>query len=237
MSRHNITGSNQTAFDADVLSIRECFSHRGSADARLRCVSRIHGNQLPTSVLSFVGDFCNEGSPASIVNRLGQHSSRQPFDVQVFDNDCAEVSNEPEGLPMLILISQSPDSSMNLLKQSNCCTSPITAFLTPSGTPLCSPKSCLSLLIPTRMGNLRAVGQRSERRKTYVDTDGVIQSRKQFPPAPPMCCCTTTWARSMARSAPGASRAAAWAASARRSPRRRWKRVRRSAPAPRSPIS
>jgi hypothetical protein len=135
---------------------------------------------LPTSVLSFVGDFCNEGSPASIVNRLGQHSSRQPFDVQVFDNDCAEVSNEFEGLPMLVLISQSPDSSMNLLKQSNCFTSPITAFLTPSGTPLCSPKSCLSLLIPTRIGNLRAVGQRSERLKTYVHTDCVIQSRKQF---------------------------------------------------------
>ena len=81
---------------------------------------------------------------------------------------------------MLILISQAPDSSMHLLKQSNCCRSPITAFLTPSGTPLCSAKSCLSLLIPTRIGNLRAVGQRSERRKTYVDTDGVIQSSKQF---------------------------------------------------------
>lgn len=163
-----------------MFSIRECFSHRGSADARLRCASRIHCNQLPTSVLSFVGDFCNEGSPASIVNRLGQHSSRQPFDVQVFDNDCAEVSNEFEGPPMLILISQSPDSSMNLLKQSNSFTSPITAFLTPSGTPLCSPKSCLSLLIPTRIGNLRGVGQRSERLKTYVDTDCVIQSRKQL---------------------------------------------------------
>ena len=35
--------------------------------------------------------------------------------------------------------------------------------------------------------------------------------------APPTCCCITTWATSTIRSAPGVSRAAAWARSARRS--------------------
>ena len=53
-------------------------------------------------------------------------------------------------------------------------------------------------------------------------------------PAPPTCCCTTTWARSTARSAPGASPRAATARSARRSPPRRGPPARRSAPKRRS---
>ncbi len=51
--------------------------------------------------------------------------------------------------------------------------------------------------------------------------------------ARPMCCCITIWARSTARSAPGAMRAAAWAPSPRRSPprsRRRGGTIRTAAP-------
>ena len=52
--------------------------------------------------------------------------------------------------------------------------------------------------------------------------------------APRTCCCTTTWATSTARSAPGASRAAAWARSRRPSRRRSRPRAARSSPTRRS---
>ena len=51
------------------------------------------------------------------------------------------------------------------------------------------------------------VGQRHHRLGAWASTR----------PARPTCCCTTTWATSTARSAPGASRAAAWARCRRRS--------------------
>ncbi|MER8551105.1 NAD(P)/FAD-dependent oxidoreductase [Mesorhizobium sp. M1217] len=53
-------------------------------------------------------------------------------------------------------------------------------------------------------------------------------------PAPPMSCCIIIWARSTARSAPGAMRAAAWARSPRRSPHPSRLRAAPSVPAPRS---
>ena len=51
------------------------------------------------------------------------------------------------------------------------------------------------------------VGQRHHRHGAWASTR----------PARPTCCCTTTWATSTARSAPGVSRAAAWARCRRRS--------------------
>jgi len=179
-STYNITRSNQTAFDADVLSIREQLPHRSSTDTGLRCASGIHSNQLPTSIRSFVGKFCNERRPASVMHRLGQHSSSKTFDVQVFDNDCAEVSNEIERLPMLKLISQTIDSSVNFLEQSNRLPSAMRSSLSASYSTLSPTQFGFSTSIPARIRNWLARGQGSEGFETHVDSNSIVENGKRL---------------------------------------------------------
>ena len=91
----------------------------------------------------------------------------------------------------------------------------------------------------------RAVQADDDERAPTISTSGSSSSRSRRPSrraassarssgrarrARRTCCCITTWARSTARSAPGASRRAAPARSARRSPARRARTAPRSAP-------
>src|SRR5687768_6792435 len=46
-------------------------------------VAGIYFNQLSTGPGTLVSQHSDEASPTSIVNRLGEHSARQPLDVQV----------------------------------------------------------------------------------------------------------------------------------------------------------
>ena len=163
-----------------MFSIREQLWHRGSANAGLRSASRIHSNQLPTSVFGFVGNFCNEGRPASVLHRLGQHSSGKTLDVQVFDNDCAEVSKNIERLPMLVLVTQTRDSSVNLLEQSNRFASAIRAFLATNDPALCSTKFGFGGAIPARIRNRFAVGQGRKRFESNVNSNSVVERRQML---------------------------------------------------------
>ncbi|HKD61399.1 MAG TPA: hypothetical protein VKB47_13135, partial [Terracidiphilus sp.] len=49
----------------------------GSAQTRLRRAMRIDSQQLPTSVLSFVGKHSDKHRPSRIVNGLGEVGPRQ----------------------------------------------------------------------------------------------------------------------------------------------------------------
>jgi hypothetical protein len=178
LSTYDITRSNQTAFDADMFSIREQLSHRGSTDAGLGCASGIHGNQLPTSIRSFVGKFCNERRPASVVYRLGQHSSSKNFDVQVFDNDCAEVSNETERLPMLKLIPQPINPSVNFLEQSDRFPSTVRTLLATGNLALPASKFGFSGSVPARIWNHFTIGQGSEGFQTDINSNCVVERRQ-----------------------------------------------------------
>jgi len=163
-----------------MLPIREQLSHRGSTNAGLRCTSRIHRNQSPTSIFGFVGKFCDKRRPTSIVHILRQHATSETFDVQVFDNPCAEVSNQPERLPMLKLISQSKDSSVNVPEQRDSPTSAMRPLLATGHTALRSTKFGFRALIPMRIGNRIAVGRGSEGFKPNIHPDGGIENGEWF---------------------------------------------------------
>ena len=149
MSTYDISRRNQTTRSADVFSIRKNLPHCRAAEAPLRGTSGIHGNQLSTSIFGFVEKFGDERRPASIEDRLGQHSSGETLDVQVFDNDCAEVSNKVAGLPMLKLISQTVQWSVNFLEQRNSLTSAVRTLLATGHPPLGATQFCFSVSMPS----------------------------------------------------------------------------------------
>jgi hypothetical protein len=180
LSRYDISGSDQAARNTNVLSVRECLVHRCPTETCLAGASGIHRDQLPTSVFSFVGEFCEEARPTGIVNRLGQHSSSEALDVQVFHNDCAEVLYQPKRQPVLELVPLISDSSVNLLQKSNNLATTLRAAFTSSNPSLCPPKFRFGLPVPTRVRNCIAVGQSREGFQANVDPDCMIAGRKWF---------------------------------------------------------
>lgn len=113
------------------------------------------------------------------MHRLGQHSTSKPLDVQVFDHDCAEVSNESERLPMLILITQPKNSTMNFLKQSNRFATAMRTLFASGDLTLGSAKFSLCRPIPSRIGERIPVRQSSEGFQPDINSDGVVENGKR----------------------------------------------------------
>jgi hypothetical protein len=68
--------------------------NRAAVRACLARAARIDEHDSPTSVCSFVGDVLDELSPPGIVDGLGEHTARKPFNVQIFHSDVREMVDD-----------------------------------------------------------------------------------------------------------------------------------------------
>ena len=130
LSTDNLTRSKQPASAAEVLSIGEFLPHLCSAGAGLTGSPRVDGLQHTPSVFGFVREFREEGSPTYILYRLGEHSTSQALDVQIFDGHYTEVLDQPERKLVLKLVSLVLDSLVNLLQQCRRFTTTMRTLLT-----------------------------------------------------------------------------------------------------------
>jgi hypothetical protein len=109
------------------------------------------------------------------VNRLGEHATRQAFDVQVFDNNRSEVLNQPERETVLKFVPLVSYSSVNLLKQCNGFATAMRAFLASGNLPLRAAKSGFGLPIPARVWNWRAISESRKIFQTQINSDCVVK--------------------------------------------------------------
>ena len=108
-----------------------------AANTPLRSSTRIDLHQLPTSVLSFVGELSKEGRPSGIVNRLGQHPAGESFDIQIFDGNQSVQRNQPTGQFVVKVGPLISDLNVNTLKFLYRFPPPARAFLAPGNFALC----------------------------------------------------------------------------------------------------
>ena len=152
---------------------------------------------------------------------LRRHSIK---DAEAYDHYAAEISRQCRFIkPLLMMTPPDPDPAQSLRPEPH---QPLGQARRPGRLPQdrrgvrphgrearCTRSSasgpCPSAISSTSISRIRAGRASPPPPRSSARRSGPI------PPAPPMCCCTTTWARWTARSAPGALRAAAWAASAK----------------------
>lgn len=70
---------------------------RATFRACLAAAARIDQHQNATGTFSLVTDVLNELRPRGVVNRLGKHSCRQSFDIQVLHSEMREAVNQRPG--------------------------------------------------------------------------------------------------------------------------------------------
>ncbi len=170
-----------------------------SANACLTCAVGIDLFQHTSSIFRFVREHVEKGRPSGIINGLGEHSACQPFDVQIFDGDNLIVIDEPTRnlvlkVPTLIcdvkmrarqelnLCGYIPRSLLRksyrillfkrrslLRKKLICFPATVRAFLSSCYFALSASQPRLRFSIPTRIVNLCAVAQGSERKQANVN--------------------------------------------------------------------
>jgi len=115
-----VTPYRQTAI-ATMYSLRQRFLLQGvTLRAFLTRVLRVYLDYLPGSIFSFVCKHMEEGRPSHIVNRFGEDSRRQTFDVQVFDGNHAEVLHKPIRWLVLKVFALTGNVLVRFLQQQDC---------------------------------------------------------------------------------------------------------------------
>jgi hypothetical protein len=140
--------------------------------------ARVYLDQSAPSVFSFVRNLKDQSSPTGIVHRLGQHSTGHALDLQILDHDGSVILDQPEREAMLKVVSLIPDSSVNLLQQHHGFTTPMRTFLATGDFALGTPEASLALLIPSRIGNRRAIGKGRQILQTQVNPNCSIERRQ-----------------------------------------------------------
>ena len=83
-------------------AIREGLGHGSSAYAGLAGPAWIDFHQLSPSFFRFVREFLKERIPSGVIRRTRQHTSRETFDVQIFNGDYAIPIHQPPFLRLLL---------------------------------------------------------------------------------------------------------------------------------------
>ena len=94
-----IATDRQPAPRAPVPTLAQSLGHGCAAGTSLAGAVGVNPDQRPTSVFSFVGELGQETAPSGVVDRLGQHPTGQPLDVQVLHgNQVVGVNDLPGDL-------------------------------------------------------------------------------------------------------------------------------------------
>jgi hypothetical protein len=117
LSRYNVSGCNQSALLTDMYSVGEQFPHGCTTKTSLTRACWVDLDQSATGAFSLVRHLGEKGSPTDILHGLRKHATCKTFNIQLFDDEDSEVSNQFERLYVLKLISQTPDSRVNFFEQ------------------------------------------------------------------------------------------------------------------------
>src|SRR4051812_20159854 len=90
-----IATGRQSADGTVVPTIREPLGYSCPAQTCLTCVTRVHFNQFAPSFFRFVREFLKEGTPPCVIYRLGKHTARQPFDIQILYGNPPIAIHQP----------------------------------------------------------------------------------------------------------------------------------------------
>ena len=134
----------QTAFRAIMPTVTQRFrNHSAAARTSLGGVARIDFLDPATSVCSFVAENIEEATPGGIVNRLGQTSSCQPFDIQIFDGDVEGLGKNGVGLTVQEVCASGGQFTVELSQSSDRLASSGAAFVLASEGALQHPQPSL----------------------------------------------------------------------------------------------
>lgn len=131
-----------------------------------------------TGTFSLVREYVDEATPAYIGNRSGQPAvPDHPLDVQAFHSDFAVARNQFIGNFVLMLASQISYPSMNASNAALGLLAIIAAVLLATNRPLSAAQCWKLFLEKPGIGDLLAIGKRSEVRQPEIEPD----SRQQVP--------------------------------------------------------
>jgi hypothetical protein len=134
--------------------------------------------QPATSVCSFVRKFLKESSPSYIVNGFGKHPSRQSFDVEVLDCNCAKVLDQPKRKFVLKVTTLILDFGVDFLEQYHRLAATITPLLTTGNLSLSTPKFWFRLFVESGVRHRLPIRLRGKASQSHIQTDFSIQGWK-----------------------------------------------------------
>lgn len=162
-------------------AVFELLSDLGTTDATaLAGATRIDRHEQTTGTLSLVRQLGEKTAPTGIVHSLGQHSTGQAFDIQIFDGNQAKVLHQPMRQFVVEVLTLVANVRVSGLKLPHGPAATVTAFLAPRHFALGAPEPLLSRPVLARVGDDRAVRQDREALQTHVDTDSQQRSGQRL---------------------------------------------------------
>jgi hypothetical protein len=140
---------------------------------------RIDSQQLPTSVLSFVGKHSDKHRPSRIVNGLGEVGPRQSLHVQIFDGNHAVFVNQVPRLLVQKIAALIQDVSMSALEFAHSFAAAMTALLPARHLALCAAQPRLRIAVVTRILDFRTIGKDREAGQTEINP-GCMRTGRQW---------------------------------------------------------
>lgn len=153
---------------------------RATSATSLSCAARVHAKEVASGTFSLVRNLFNELSPSGIINRLGQHCTCQAANVQVFDSDCAVVSNQPLANLMMKIRSLVANVSVRSLQKQHGFPATIATLLPSRHSALRSAKLSLRLAVIAWIRNLRSVAQGGKGGKPHINSDAFIAREQRL---------------------------------------------------------
>jgi hypothetical protein len=179
----DITVNNQPAVRAKVNTVSKRFRNLGqgsTSGAYLRRSARVDLNKLPTSFFHFVGKLGKELSPTGIVDRPSEHTTRQPFDIQVLNGDKAVPIHQGSAELVLKVRPLVSNMSVSLLKQPDSFPATDAAFLPSFDFPLTSSHFRQFRFQVARVSNQFPVRERDKRAQSHIDAYSLVEFRKNL---------------------------------------------------------
>lgn len=166
-----ITIRRQSARQTKMPAILERLANLCATDARLRSASRVDLNKYTPGAFSLVRDHVQKLSPASIINRLCQHSRSQAFCIQILDRYQPKIINQAtanfvvEVAPLRLYV------AVGALQENDRLAPSIRALLTPRQSPLGDTQRGVPVPIVSRILNGRTVAKRGEVSQPNIDPE------------------------------------------------------------------
>lgn len=174
-----VTISNQAASLTLVNPYRESLANFCPTQTGLRRATRIDFHEHAPGTLSLVREHEEKVRPSSIVNTLREHSTRQAFDVQIFNSDQAVVIYDFTRLFVVKVSTLITNVIVKALKQQNRLSSAVRAFLSTVNATLQSSQLRLRGLEVARIFDRASITQRRKRSNPNVDACHVWIERQR----------------------------------------------------------
>lgn len=168
-----ITRPRTTASKTQMPSLAQGLRYACAANTFLTCAVGDNLDPESPSIFRFVRSEFKELSPASIIDRLRQHSASESLYVQVFDCYQPKIVNQPTTNSVVKIAPLVAYQGVRTLQQDNCLASSIRTFLTPADATVSKSQGAFSPAVISRVRNLRSVAQGRKVSQPHIDPDYV----------------------------------------------------------------